>query len=429
MSAQTEPVGIEEISFRFLEKQKTNEVSLRAYIDLNEGDIFPSYEDMEETLEKQKVILLNTRYYKSVEYVIEETENQNYYHITFILEDGWTILPKPYMLPNSDVGTNGWSAGLGLEYDNFFGTMSDFTLDAIANLAFGESIRLKMWEISPQLRNIKLGPVVFNADFSQMFDTTAVTKPELQEELQLQQHYSNYSSILKLSTVFHLGGDWTYFLSPGFGFNYMYNYHDIFEGVTVQNNGSVDEIPFFFTLENRFAVSRLDWVKSFRKGYSVSLKNSLSILKIVNEKAGTDWLQFVPAFSLNAKVYLPFFKIFNYYSLAEIFWSVNNFVPELGERLRGVLNSSMSGDLAFFWLNTIAIEIWSIDTLHIQLHPFVDMGIALNTEEYNSFDDKFRIGFGAEVLLMVGSVDLKGKYGYDPVSNYHDFNFMIGLTY
>jgi len=196
-----------------------------------------------------------------------------------------------------------------------------------------------------------------------------------------------------------------------------------------QANDSVEEIPFYFSLVNGLEISRLDWIHSFRKGYAFSVKNTLALIKVVNERSSVDQLRFVPDLSLEARVYLPFLNIFNYYGKAEVFLSVNNFVPELGEQLRGVKNSSMSGDLAFFWLNTLAIEVWGNETLHIQVHPFLDMGIALNRKESNVFAEKFRIGFGSEFILMVGSVDLKGKYGYDPVSKYHDFNFMIGLTY
>jgi len=429
LSAQSGEVRIEQISFHFIGKQRTQEFSIRAYLDIDEGDSFSCYEELVQVLNEQKSMLLNTRYYKNVEYEILLSEDLETCRILFTLEDGWTILPKPFMLPNSEVGVSGWSAGLGLEYDNFFGTMTDFSLDAVANIAFGESLRLKMWEISPQLDDIKVGPVIFNAAFSQEFNTVSVTKPELEESLQLQQHYSHYSSNMVFSTFFHIGGNWTYFISPRFGFNYKYDYHDAFEGVIAQDNGSVEEIPFYFSLVNGLEISRLDWIQSFRKGYFLSLKNTLSLIQVVNESSSVDQLRFVPDLSLEARVYVPFLSILNYYGKAEVFLSINNFVPELGERLRGVKNSSMSGDLAFFWLNTIAVEVWGNETLHIQLHPFIDMGIALNRKETNAFSEKFRIGFGSEFILMVGSVDLKGKYGYDPVSKYHDFNFMIGLTY
>ncbi|MBN2658252.1 MAG: hypothetical protein JXR86_14425 [Spirochaetales bacterium] len=429
LSAQSGEISIGRIDIEFIGKVRTNEPALRKYMDLKEGDIFPSPEILNEALNEQIRILKNTRYFNSVEMTAQEGEGESVYDILLTLEDGWTFVPIPYPLPDSSVGLNGWSFGMEVNYDNFFGSMADFYFDGYANIAFGEETRLKAWKLTPQIKNIKIGDLKLNGEYTQEYKTTEVTDPSEPEGQQVRQHYTNHASVLGVSTNFRLGGNWSYAVSPKFGFKYGYDYHDDFEGDTVQDNISVIEDPFYFSFEHNLTVGQVDWVGPLRKGYSAGLSNTLSLMKSYYRDSDEESFRFVPELNLSGRFYIPFLKRLNYYTRAEVLWSINNQKYGLGSKLRGVQNSSMYGDLGFFWLNTLGIEIWGNDTIHIQLHPFADMGIAISTEESNSFIDKFRIGFGTELIVMIGSVDLKGKYGYDPVSRYHDFSFVTGFSY
>ncbi|MFO7729816.1 MAG: POTRA domain-containing protein [Spirochaetia bacterium] len=429
LSSQSEGITINTIEIQFTGKARTGERVLRSYIDIKEGDQFSSLAELETDIEEQIRELNNTRYFNSVEMSAEETDQQGEYKIILVVEDGWTLVPIPYPLPDSAVGLNGWSFGLEVNYDNFFGTMTDFYFDGYANLAFGEEEKLKAWKLKSKIKNIKIGNLKHSVEFQQEYKTTADTDPAKPEELQVQQHYTNYSSEVGVSTSFRLSNLWTYSITPKLGFKYEYDYHDTFEGDTVKNNESVIEDPFYFSFNHSIKLGRVDWVGPLRKGYEVSLSNSLGFLNSYYRDTDTEEFRFVPELTLTGKSYIPFLKHFNYYTKGEVYWGINNIKTGLGSKLRGVKNSSMSGDFGFFWLNTLAIEIWGNDTFHIQLHPFTDMGFALKTEEVNSLADNFRIGFGTELIGMIGSVDLKAKYGYDQVSDYHDFSFVTGFSY
>jgi len=429
-SQEAGEVTIDSIEIEYIGKAKTNESTLRSYLDIEEKQVLSSIEELEGILMQQEQMLNNTRYFKSVEISSHPiSDGGNSYTVLVKIEDGWTFVPIPYPLPDSAVGNNGWSFGLEVNYDNMFGTMTDLYIDGYVNVAFGEDEKLKEWKINPKVKNIKIGSFKFDVEYTQEYSTTEVTDPIFPVDEQLREHYTNSGSLLKLSSDINLAGLWSYSIAPQVGMNYSFNYHPSFEGKTTQVNDNVVEDRLSFIIEHSIGLGQVDWIGPLRKGYSFRFGNSLKLLNSYDNSTAQTSLRFVPDFSLEGKLYVPLGRRFNYYTKAKALYIINDVDKGMGGTLRGVKNSSMAGDLGFFWLNTMAFEIWGNKSVHIQIHPFADMGIAINTKNILSFEDMFRIGFGTELVVMLGSIDLKGKIGYDPISDYVDFSFRTGLSY
>jgi len=427
---QPKSISINSIIVEYTGKIRTNENALRNWLDIEEGQIFADEEELFASLETQERLLTNTRYYKSVKLSAELiSDNNNEYEVIIHIEDGLTLVPIPYVLPQSSIGSYGTSFGIEFNYDNFFGSMTDFFFDASMDFAFGEAVKLKDWEINPGLKNIKIGNLIFSAEFIQHYGTTKETDPALAAGLQLLQHYTNHESFLEFETLVDLRGKWSYTFIPQLGMKYSFDYHDNFEGDIVQENNTVIEDRFNLIYEHNISYGQIDWVGPLRTGYNLTLTNALKLLSSYSNLTASQSLRFVSDFDFTAQWYIPLGDRFNYYSQGSALVIFNNEDTGLGSRLRGVDDSSMSGNLGFFWSNTMAFEVWGNDTIHLQIHPFADLGIALNTQNVRSFRDLFRIGFGTEVIVMLGSIDLNARLGYDPISDYLDISFGTGLTF
>ncbi len=428
--SDTEEVFIEKIAVEPNGRNTTEPETLKSYLQIYEGQIFDSEADLSKAVEIELQSLKNTRYFSYVEIRISgSAENENGYILTLEYEDDWTFLPIPYPLPESDIGINGWRFGLQINYDNCFGTMTDFLIDGDAGFAFGEADKLKKWEIESSIKNLRLGKQRFSVEYNQLYSTTEVIDPNAAEGYQLLQHYTNHSSSLKLATSFKIAPLLTYAVYPEAGMKYLYDYHSSFEGASVQNNSDVieDRLSLIFGQEIRY--SDVDWINRVRDGFEVKLLNNLRLLNSYDNGTTVESMRIASDFNLTANYYLNLTDSIYYYTEAAAIVVINDYETGLGDKLRGVKNSSMYGDLGFFWKNTLGIEVFGFDSLFIQLHPYVDVGAAFYTPEMQSIGNAFRVGFGTDIVIMFGSVDLRATIGYDPVSGYIDIGFSNELEY
>ncbi len=427
VAENSKSILINKIDVEFIGKVKTNAKALRGSIDISEGQTFDNVDVLDKSLKDVKAGLKNTRYFKSVE--VKKTEVDGGYNISITVEDGWTFVPIPYPLPDSGVGINGWSFGMEVNYDNMFGSMRDFYFDGYVNMAFGEENMLKEWKLRPKLKKIKIGNLAYDFEFIQNYKTTEVTDPTKVEGEQLLQHYTNNETFFKVETSLKLSDLISYKISPQIGVKYLYDYHDSFESDYTMENGLVIEDRLNFVIDHSLSTGQVNWEGPLREGYDISLANSLKFLSSYDNSVQKEDFRFVTNINPSIKYYKPIGNRLNYYTKLQGLVIFNNRDTGLGSNLRAVKNSSMSGDLGVFWQNTLAIEIVGSDTVHFQIHPFIDSGIALDRSESKSFEDMFRYGFGADIIIMLGSIDIKGKIGYDPVSDYIDFSFSTGLSY
>lgn len=105
---------------------KTLELVLRNELDIKpKAERFSSEEAMAERLQEGKQKLFNRRIFKSVDVsyeLIDSDEQANYYEVTYIIEDAFSILPLPFAKYDSNYGIRG-----GVKYydKNFYGTLTD----------------------------------------------------------------------------------------------------------------------------------------------------------------------------------------------------------------------------------------------------------------------------------------------------------------
>lgn len=426
-ATESGPVYIDRIEIEFEGKARTKESALRNTIDLHEGDEFESLKSLDNALQDIERKLKNTRYFQSVE--ITKVKNHNAYDIIITVKDGWTFVPIPYPLPDSSIGRNGWSFGAEINYDNMFGTMKDFYFDGYANIAFGEERKLKSWRLTPKMKKIAIGPLKYDISFKQQYGTIEVTDPSRTDGEQLLQHYTNNETFLQVGTKLMLTDQLSYSITPEVGLKYLYDYHDSFEGDAVMENNTVIEDRINVVFNHSIGIGQVDWLGPLREGYGISLEHSLKFLSSYDNSTDIEEFRFVTSLNPSIKYYKTMGSRLNYYTRFQGLYIYNNKDNGLGSRLRGVKNSSMSGDVGVFWQNSLAIEVVGNNTFHFQMHPFIDTGVVFDSSTENSFTDQFRYGFGTDIIIMLGSIDIRGKIGYDPISEYVDFSFATGLSY
>ena len=422
---------------------RTRPGSLLNWIDLTEGQVFGSAAELTAAVEKEVQDLKNTRYFAEAAMDVSEgpagADGSVPVDIVVTISDAWTLLPIPYPLPDSQIGKNGWAFGVEINYNNFLGTMTDFYMDSNMKFAFGEAEKLRAWKIEPELRNVKMGNLIFDFKLKQQYEI----KRTVDETDVLIQQYSFYTSQFGVATDIEFGTDWTYGFEPTLKFNYGYDW-STGERTVFNSNTYVDpatgkyynrEDPFSFTFEHFIRQGAIDWEQTFRRGYELELSNQNQFnISRAAEKATANEFLYIPDFNLAASYYLPFAKVLNYYTKGQALVVFNEIRTGLGEDVRGVKDSSMFGNMAFFWQNTLVIQPHKPNTkFNFQFHPFFDVGMAFDYNNVQAFGDMIRMGVGTELVAMLGGIDLRARIGLDPINfgdtGFLDFSFGTGLTY
>ncbi|MBF9017867.1 MULTISPECIES: hypothetical protein [unclassified Oceanispirochaeta] len=428
--------SISEIIIVQNEPVRTNEGALRRFLDFEVGQVFTTPEELTIAVDTQIKDLKNTRYFSEVEITVEDLEavHENVpVVVTVTTTDGWTLVPIPYPIPDSQIGKNGWEFGAEITYDNAFGSMYDFYLDGFVDIAFGEETKLKKWKLNPEIRNIDRGNWSFDIAYEQVYSTNKKENPEVVGDYY--QLYTKNSSYLSLATTLDLEGDWSYEFTPAFGFNYGYDWQILEDGnnLATDESGNYKNREDFFstTLDHYINYGRVDWNGPYRNGYLFSLGNHNFINLSRPAMTADNSIFFITDIEGSAAYYKHFWKRLNYYTKASALIAFNDIYKDLGDSLRGVKNSSMSGNAGFFWQNTLAIQPFRERPggFNFQIHPFGDVGFAFDYRDVGNFADILRFGAGSEFVFMIGSIDLKARLGYDFSSGFIDFNFGTSLSY
>ncbi|MDC7234086.1 MAG: ShlB/FhaC/HecB family hemolysin secretion/activation protein [Spirochaetales bacterium] len=437
---------IDEIIIVQNEPVRTNEGALRRFLDLEAGQVYDSAEELEDAVLTQVKDLRNTRYFTDVDVVIEELESSSDelpVVITVTTTDGWTLVPIPYPIPDSQIGENGWQFGLEVTYDNVFGTMQDFYFDGFVDIAFGApdyEDKLKRWKINPKLKEIDAGPFTLDIIFEQMYETpknkyTDPLDPDVDTiENKYSQYYTKYTTALKLDAKLDITRDVWYKISPTFKANYGYDWRvtdGAEDALDAYGNLQNREDPFSFEFNHSINYGRVDWDGPYRNGGEVYLSNNNFINLSRGANASTDTeVYFITDLEVGGTWYKHFWKRLNYYTKGSALIAFNDTYLNLGDRLRGVENSTMSGNAGFFWQNTLAIQPFRERSgFNFQLHPFADVGAAFDYRDVEDINDILRFGAGSEMVFMVGSVDIRARFGYDFASGFIDFSFATGMSY
>lgn len=392
LTAQESPGKHSVDSIIFVIDGDTRENAIRRFVDIKEGDVFESFDEMMRIAEREKQDLVNYRVFKYVTMDVDEIRNEDDsygWRITYGVQDSWTLLPIPY--PKYDTN-RGFRIGLKTYYDNAFGTMTDAYLGMGMNLRKNDDtgkIEVGEWNINPAWRRIKLGSLYFSVDLSQAYSEETYSGGLPSENYA----YSYYQSTFSFgSTIEFEPTDWSYSFRPTFFFRYGYE-DDL-------GNDNYREEPFNFSWYHNGGWGRVDWLGNFRTGQNYTLGNSI---RVVLDPDKNDYFV-ITDFDLTAAYYLPIGNNFNYYGRSVAFTSLNGRRSAVGGLLRGIEDDSMSGKYGFVLNTTMGMRFWRLEGVwDAQIHPFFDIGTVIPEDGFNPGTD-IRYGAGFDLVLYVDAV-------------------------
>jgi hypothetical protein len=379
---------IESVDFKIT--GATSEGALRNFLSispgLREGLEFPSREALSSFLEQKRKDLVNDRVFKSVklEDVAGETAGGKTLHaVTIEVVDAFSIFPLPY--PSYD-SNSGLLLGVETHYDNALGTMTNWYLDSylVIRERDGKS-GVGKWRIHPKISNLVLAGLPLTLDC--LFDHKE--NQNISDDTLLAD-WACYRASADLSTKFNFQNDWYYkpelVAYSNFGF------------VDYLGNGDFNRDVLGLSATNTVGFGRVDWIGNFRKGFDANAYGTVSGLDRNDQFGVTGEL------GASASWYLPW-KIVDYYGRFHAQYSLNDAPTGLGSWLRGVKDSTMSGVAAAFLNQSLAIDVLPLKgILDLQLHPFVDAGVALPASGAFDFSSDLRIGAGADVALFIDAI-------------------------
>ncbi|RKX97620.1 MAG: hypothetical protein DRZ90_05640 [Spirochaetes bacterium] len=392
LSAQEQTLENRVESIVFVIDGNTREPAIRRYVDIKEGDVFSSEEEMLRIAEREKQDLVNYRVFKNVTMDINElsrSEDTVNWRITYGVKDSWTLLPIPY--PKYD-SNRGFRIGLKTYYDNAFGTMTDAYLglgmDIRTNDTTGK-MEIGEWVINPAWRRIKLGTMYFDVDFTQRYSEEIYDGGTPAENY----NYGYLQTTLSIGSIIDFfPTDWYYNFRPTFFFRYGYK--------NIGNPDNVRVEPFNFSWDHNGGWGRVDWVNNLRTGQNYNLGHSIRLVV----DPDTNDFQVINDLNLTGTYYLPFALNFNYYGRAMAFASFNGRRSAVGSMLRGVADDSMSGDFGFVFNSTLGIRFWRLEGIwDAQIHPFFDVGMAIPESGFSP-DRDIRYGGGFDLVLFLDAL-------------------------
>ena len=379
----------------------TSKAALRSATALREGLEFPSEAELSAFLERERQDLVNRRVFSVVRVEDEEgaPEAGRVPHaVTVAVKDSFTFFPLPYPGYDSNLG---FQLGVETHYDNAFGTLTDWYLDTYVVLRTRDGeYGIGPWMIHPKASRIRLLGM----------DWTVELKQERQESALWDKgaklaEWDDHHSSLNVSTRLPIGGGWR--VSPNANFDARYGYE------TRLGEGLYDKDLMSAGLGFDLSRGGADWVGNFRKGSSATLSASAKAL----DKDG-DW-RIAGSATANGCWYLPFLGM-NWYGRLSLPVAINDVNGSLGSYLRGVLDNRMGGTVGLFMNQSLAFSMirWK-GVFDLQVHPFVDAGLALPSgRDFDAASD-IRAGLGADVVLFVDAVSnlcIRCTAGVDPSS-------------
>jgi hypothetical protein len=380
----------------------TGAEALRKAVRLSEGLEFPSAEALGAYLSQKRQEMLNLRVFKSVELserIIGMEGDRVLHEALFAVADSFTFIPIPYAVYDSN---SGLEAGAELTYDNAFGTLTNWYLNPYVRMHDRDgNYGVWAWKVNPRVSNLWIGKAALTFDLDQERVET-----QMKEEGAISADYSYYLSAIGLSAELDLGGDWTYTVAPRFEARYGF--------VDYLGNGNFSRDRFTYRLTQDLEVGKVDWIGNFRKGANAKLEHVVNLLDRDGE------LALVNELSLASSWYLLLLPGMNYYGRARAVYDFNAEARNLGGDLRGINDNDIAGIGGAFASQTIGIDVlrWK-GVLDLQLHPFLDAGIAAPHDR--AFDAKtdFKVGTGADVALFIDAVSnlvLRATFGVDLLS-------------
>jgi hypothetical protein len=393
-----------------IDGDKTSEIALRQFLDISEGQDFPTEADMNIRLLMQEQDLINERIFESVSVVYKVIPDMvGNYIVTVYVKDSWTFIPIPFVSYNSNTGLK---IGVKTTYDNALGSMTNWSLDTDITLGpdYYSIYSVKGFTINPQLTGLKVGSLRYSGEFNQQYKTEETGDPGNWTE-----YKSFHQTFIAFGTSWEFSDDWYYSLFPALGFKYSY----IWE---IQDPDSVED-RYNIVWNHSIGLSRVDHVRNnFRQGDDTRLGNNLKALGTSLPDAFDTHFRFVADVSFDSRIYYLLGEIFNFYHRLYTYYVYNDIYRGSGEYIRGVRDSTMTGSSGVFQQNSFGIDVVHVKgAFNLQIHPFFDYGYTWGGTAGTTAE--FRYGFGADFLLFVDKAEnltLCTTVGFDPSRNFSE---------
>lgn len=349
----------------------TRRNALLKEINLSEGMEFESLGKLHLYMDNAVQSLINMRVFDKVNYTLEEMDG-NKYKLILKVKDSITFYPVPYPKYSSNYK---WRLGLKFYYYNAFGTMTDWFLFSNMNISdlYDGEWSIKGWHITPSVEGLNF----FNKEFRAEYSHKYLVKPyeDASGDNKFVNFYHNDS--ISLGTKFHLPKDFYYSMDPRLEFSYnLKNYlrNDDSSMTLLSEDPSENEYvdTFQFSWNHIIGYDTIDWIGTFRNGFSASLANSIYLSSdfVPNES-----VNFSTDFILEAKYFWRISNRFNLSTIGTGLLSFNRTMTELGSYMRGIADEELTGDKAFFWsidMNMNVIDWDGVGEAHFQ--PFFNLG-------------------------------------------------------
>lgn len=393
--------------------------ALAQVIELSEGDEFASVDDLNTAVADARQDLINRRVFDEIEVGweirVEGGDTGDVQAeplpvvVTFVVDDGWTLLPIPFYRYNSNTGHNPFVV---VYWDNILGTLTDFGLSA------GYYVRdwptTFAWDVRLDWGNVRMLDRAWSFGIDQEYWTEEQAAPDGRIEFA----YTGYETRARISTSLRLT-DWLrYSLAPGITANYGYS--------EVTNRIDEDLPPNRFAVgySHRLSTGDTDWIGNLRRGWSLSLSNGISY-----DAENREW----PVdFGLSGERHWVFGR-FSPALRGRLTHEVLGDKLGLGGPVRGVANNRVFGQTALVANSQVSIRLTDWDRVtEVQLIPYIDAVVARKEREPVTWDDA-AMGFGFDLVVFpyfIRGFEARASFGLDArdVSNGVFPRLEFGLT-
>lgn len=389
-SAATAPVVLGAIEVE--SDGPTSSGLVRLFLDLRPGDRFSSREALEAAVERERQDLVNRRAFASVTARLVEVEGR--VEVRFQLRERVALLPLPYVLFDSNVGTE---LGLDVRYRNAFGTLTDWVTNPYLRInGDGEA---DQWRMGLAVQSLKIGRWTYGFQLQQRRELSQGDNPDgtPRFDFRFESTTIGLSVARQLHTQF-----WSVRVGPAVTLRYG------FEDRLGTGLFPRDTVTAGLGLAGGYR--RVDWRGHAREGVEVLGRGRFD--GVVRDDV---WLA-SQTLGLELRLYRVWGERFSYYAWLGLDGIVQGANPTQGRRLRGIRDRTMVGNFLAHTNHSVGVELLGIDGLvHLELHPFVDLGFVVPDARID-FVPELRVGAGTDVVLVlefIGGFILRTTVGFD----------------
>jgi outer membrane protein assembly factor BamA len=387
-------------SLDFKIEGKTLEVALRRVMKIDEGMEFKSLEDFEKYLARDIQELKNLRIFTRAESKVDITPNLSggsLAAITVFVTDTWSIFP--FVVPSSQGSAT--ILTMAVVDKNFAGTLTELRLSGDVGIGTDPltgKFEVPRWGTYLDWSGIALNQWQFSTRMAFQYNTEQKFSDDVTiEDLS----YYKAEFFLDVRYEFPFLRNLYYHMIPSVGGRFDYD-------VRV-DSGKIEYEYFYLGLGQAIEYRKIDWYGFYRYGWSLGLLNALW-----GADSGSEML-LKSAFTGRLSGYgilgplNPNARILGYYS-------INSDGTGLGRFLRGVKDNDMYGNKAYILNTAVQIRLFKGKLVEPHLQPFIDAGIAAESNESLELNNDFNLGIGSELILFfpkLPGLQIRGLLGFN----------------